>query len=115
MSRRCRRLARIASAGHVADIDFTHEELHDDITHEEDDDNAMAITHEEDDDNDLAITHAVADDNDANYEVAELQRAVPVQAALHSGCNGVVDLLQQFYKSSDQKSDVRTGLYDNTR
>ncbi len=40
-------------------------------------------------------------DNDANNEVAELQRAIPVQAALHSGCNGAINLLQQFDENND--------------
>jgi hypothetical protein len=99
------RLARIASAGHVADIDFTHEEA-DDETRDHDD-----ITHEEADNNGVAITHPVADDNDAYNEVAELQRAVPVQAALHSGCNGAIDLLQQFDENNDLKCHGYAQVY----
>ncbi len=84
---------------------------HEDITHEEGDANAMTIAHEEADNNGVAITHPVADDNDANNEVAELQRAVPVQAALNSGCNGAIDLLQQFDENKDQKCSGYAQVY----
>ncbi len=60
---------------------------HDDLTHEENDDNAMDIAHEENVDYNMAIAHPVAED--INQKRDEY--------------GGVDDLLQTFHESGDQK------------
>jgi hypothetical protein len=96
------RLARIASAGHVADIDFTHEDVddrandHDNLTHEESDANAMDnIAHEEDVDYNMAIVHPVAEDISQKRDEY----------------GGVDDLLQTFHESGDQKCHGYAQVY----